>query len=141
MALAAAAQLLASALMLVQMVQANPDLPPSARDGAISVAESAITAATKAMGQAPGSACSVRSDKYTYRAGEVVVFYWEGAPGAKLEFDEHSSDVFPTPHGELLGSSGDYRKVVEESGYHFLALKATGANGESTACSAMVHVH
>lgn len=112
------------------------------RDEAQSVAQSAITEATRAIGKPKtGVSCTIASDKYNYRTGEVVVFSWTSTNGAKLEFSQDSSDVFPTPEGELLGNSGQYRKVVEKSGYPFLALKATGANGQSTICSAMVHVH
>lgn len=142
MALEGAAQLLATALMLLQTVSANPSLPQSMRDQAQATAQSAITEATRAMGKPKaGVSCTIASDKYNYRTGEVVVFSWTSTEGTTLEFNQDSSDVFPTPEGELLGNRGQYRKVVEKSGYPFLALKATGANGQRTACSAMVHVH
>jgi hypothetical protein len=48
--------------------------------------------------------------------------------------------VFPTPQGELLGNSGQYRKAVEKSGFPFLTLKASNVAGQSATCSAMVHV-
>jgi hypothetical protein len=142
MTLELAAQVLTSALLLLQTVSANPNLPQSMRDQAQNVAQSAITEATRAIGKSQTSAsCTMVSDKYNYRTGEVVVFSWTSTNATKLEFSQDSSDVFPVPEGELLGDSGQYRKVVNESGYPFLALKATGKNGESAICSAMVNVH
>jgi hypothetical protein len=147
MVLETAAQLLTSALMLLQAVSANPSLPQTARDGAQLLAQSAITKATHAIGQSAagtgGVFCALVSDKYNYRVGEVVVFDYTSANAAKLEFIPNvvENTVFPVPERELLGTSGQYRKVAESGGYPFLAIKATGSDGRSTACSSMVHVY
>ncbi|MFZ2886854.1 MAG: hypothetical protein WA021_03475 [Minisyncoccia bacterium] len=144
MDLTAAAQLLTTALMLLQSVSANPSLPQSVRDQALTTAERAITEATKAMGKqaaAGAPSCKVVSDKYNYFAGEVVVLDLKSTNATKLEFSQESSGVFPTPGGELLGLSGQYRKQVTERGYHFLSLKASNATGQSSLCSAMVNVY
>ena len=144
MALEAAAQLLASALMLLQAASANPSLPEATRIQAEATAQKAITEATRAIGKPHASgapSCTIRSDKYTYYAGEVVVLDWTSANASKIEFVQNTGQPFPTPAGELLGAGGQYRKVITEKGYPFLSLKATGANGRSTTCSVMVHVY
>lgn len=146
MALESVAQLLATALLLLQTVSANPTLPESMRVQAQATAQSAITEATRAIGT-PASAvlpsCKIASDKYNYRVGEVVVFSWMSTNATSVEFvpDPSGKSVFPTPQGELLGNSGQYRKVVTAAGYPFLTMKAGNERGESTACSAMVNVH
>lgn len=145
MDLSAVAQLLATALVLLQAVNANPALPQAVRDSAQSVAESAITEATRAMGQTSAGApsCKIVSDKYNYRVGEVVVFDYVAKNVTKFEFVQNPKghDEFPVPEGELLSMSGQYRKVVEVSGYPFFTMKATNATGQSATCSAMVNVH
>lgn len=144
MELASAAQLLTTALMLLQTVNANPSLPQPVRDQAQMTAQKAITEATRVLGKPAdfaGPSCTITSLKPNHYAGEVVVFSYSSANATKLEFSQDSSDVFPVPEGELLGSSGQYRKVVEKPGYHFLTMKATGAGGQTTSCSAMVNVY
>lgn len=147
MTLEAAAQLLASALMLLQSVSGNPGLPQSARDAAQLAVQSAITQASQAIGKpavgAHTPSCKIVSDKYNYRVGEVVVFDYSSTNAAKLEFipNKSSEQVFPIPQGELIGMHGQYRKVVEKTGYPFITLKATGNDGQSTTCSAMVYAY
>ncbi|HWO07154.1 MAG TPA: hypothetical protein VNM40_01065 [Candidatus Paceibacterota bacterium] len=144
MTLEAAAQLLASALMLLQAVSANPSLPQAVRDQAQATAQSAITEATRTIGRSgtsSGVSCTLTSDKYNYALGEVVVFDWTSTNAATLEFipDAEGESAFPLPTGFLF-PSGQYRKAVETRGYPFLTIKATGADGKSVTCSSMVHV-
>lgn len=146
MTLEAAAQLLATALLILQSVSANPTLPQSVRDESQMTAQRAITEATRAIG-ALGSvgmpACKIVSDKYNYTAGEVVVLNYTSVNAAKLEFVPvaSQSDSFPVVEGELLGTSGQYRKSVTKTGYPFLTMKATNASGQSSRCSQMVRVY
>ncbi len=147
MTLDIAAQLLTTALMLLQAVSANPSLPQSTRDGAQAVAQQAITEATRIMGKpaigANTPSCKIVSDKFNYAAGEVVVLDYISTNARSLEFIPVASQqaALPVPTGELLGLTGQYRKAVEVKGYPFLVMKATGANGQAATCSAMVNVH
>ncbi|MFZ2886855.1 MAG: hypothetical protein WA021_03480 [Minisyncoccia bacterium] len=89
MALEAAVQLLTTALMLLQLVSANPALPQSMRDTAQSVAQSAITEATKAIANPvtttpsswnpnqalPTTNASCTLDGVTVAHGQAKMFY------------------------------------------------------------------
>ncbi len=131
--------------MLLQAASTNPSLPQSVRDEAQNVAQHAITVATRTIQAPVGAAlpsCRIVSDKYNYRVGEVVVFDWASKNAEELEFLPYASGkgAFPILTG-IFSPSGQYRKVVEVTGYSFIAMKASNATGQSAACSAMIHVH
>lgn len=142
MTLEVAAQVLASALLLLQTVSANPSLPQTVRDNAEGVAQKAITEATRVIAapKAGALSCTVKSDKQNYQKKEVVVFDWTSTGAEKVEFVQNAESGFPIPN-MILTPGGQYREVPLKTGYPFIALKATNANGESARCSAMVYVY
>lgn len=140
-----AAQLLTTALLLLQTVSANPALPQSVRDSAQATAQSAITEATRVIGQNQGSAtspsCKITSDKFNYSEGEIILFSWITKNAVSAEF---VSDIergnLQTPDIDLTGS-GIWRKAATAKGYTFATIKVMGRDGTSGTCSHMVNVH
>lgn len=142
--------ILAGVLMLLQTVSANPSLPQSARDQVQIVLQQAITVATRAIAQnengvsdSSGSSCTLVADKLSYRLGEVLVFDWKIVNATSAEFvpDMSGNENLPVPRGELLGMSGQYRKVAPARGYPFLTMRVKNEKGQSATCSEMVYVY
>ncbi len=139
-----AAQLLTTVLMLLQTVSANPTLPQSVRDSAATVAQSAITEATRTIQSGTAGtppSCMISSDKFNYREGEIILFSWMTKNAVSAEF---ISDIergnLQTPDIDLTGS-GIWRKAATAKGYTFATIKVTGSDGASGTCSHMVSVH
>ncbi|MEK7156157.1 MAG: hypothetical protein AAB734_04750 [Patescibacteria group bacterium] len=146
MALDAAAQLLASALMLIQLVSANPALPQSVRDEAERIAETAITESTRAIAKPPvrsasEPSCTITSDKYNYWLGEIIVFSWTTTNAASARFvpDTSGSGNLPVPTIELT-PSGEWRTKARVGGYPFATIQVT-KDSQRAACSSMVNVY
>jgi hypothetical protein len=142
MTLEATAQVLASALLLVQTVSANPSLPQSMRDQAQVVAEKAITEATRVIAapKVGPVSCTVKSDKYNYQKKEVVVFDWTSTGATSVEFIQSAASGFPLPN-MILTPAGQFREVPLKTGYPFVALKAKNGAGQTATCSTMVYVY
>lgn len=146
MTLDAAAQLLTTALLLIQSVSANPSLPQDVRIQAASTAEKAITEATRAIATRAATdspiSCTITADKSNYFLGEVLVFNWTSTNATSVEFiPDTRKEALPVPTGKLFGVSGQYREVAPARGYPFVTLKVTNDRGESAMCSEMVQVY
>jgi|GEM_PF-2219001 len=146
MTLEAAAQLLATALLLLQSVSANPALPQSVRDQAQQTAEKAITEATRTLGvpRATGGepTCTIKSDKYNYWLGEIIVFRWTSANVSSARVVPSSSGIDTLPVRDMeLAPGGEWRTKATTSGYPFATIEVKDASGRRAACSAMVNVH
>ena len=141
MTLDAAAQLLATALMLLQTVSAAPALPQSVRDEAQDIAQQAITEATRAVAmQGQGTpSCTITPDKYNYRLGELIAFSWESQGATSLAFA--LGDKEEALNALKLDMSGSWRTTAESAGYPFATMTITDAAGNSATCSAMVNIH
>lgn len=146
MTLDAAAQLLASALLLMQAVSANPALPQSVHDQTQLLAQSAITEATRAVANPrPNSAtaptCTIVSDKPNYAEGEIIVFTWTSTNAASAQFltDTWRGDNFKNLNE--VGTSGVWRRSASVKGFPFVTMKIASASGESAMCSKMVEVY
>lgn len=143
MTLEAAAQLLTTALMLLQTVSTNPSLPQSVRDGAQGIAQSAITEATRTIGtagQGGSPSCKITSDKYNYRLGEIIVFSWESQNAASLSFVQDSEKTGLDAPAIDLSMGGTWNAVAKTSGYPFVTMQVKDTAGRSATCSAMVSV-
>lgn len=145
MALEAAAQLLASVLVLIQAVSANPALPQSVRDEAQGIAQTAITEATRAIARPAANkaspSCTIASDKLNYMLGEIIVFSWTtNATSARFVPDASGRGNLPVPTVELT-PSGVWRVKATVSGYPFVTIEVKDARGERSACSSMVYVY
>ena len=146
MSLDAAAQLLASALLLMQAASANPAAPQSVRDQAQLIAQSAITEATRTIARPPSASatspsCTITTDKPNYRLGEIILFNWTSTNAASFEFvpdtwrRDGAKDVQPP------GPNGVWRRAATVRGYPFLTMKVTGQDGKTATCSKMVEVY
>lgn len=143
MTLDVAAQLLASALMLLQAVNANPALPQSVRDGAQNVAQQSITEATRAIGgagQGGSPSCRITSDKYNYRLGEIIVFTWESQNASSLSFVQAGEKTGLDAPMIDLTMGGTWNAVAKTSGYPFVTLEVKDNAGRIATCSTMVRV-
>ena len=144
MTLDAAAQLLAGALMLLQAVSADSSLPQPVRDEAQGIAQQAITAATRTVGtqgQGGTPSCTITSDKYNYRTGELIAFAWEAHNAASLAFAlDGEKEALHAPHTDMT-FGGSWRAKAESAGYPFAVMTVTDADGRSASCSAMVNIH
>jgi len=143
MTLEAAAQLLTTALMLLQTVSANPSLPQSVRDSAQSIAQQSITAATRATaaaGQEGSPSCTITSDKYNYRLGEIIVLSWESKNAASLSFMQGSEVTGLDAPAIDLSMGGTWNAVAKTIGYPFVTMSVKDTAGRSATCSAMVNV-
>lgn len=145
MGLESAAQLLATALMLLQSVSANPSLPESVRASAQDVAQKAISESTRAISQQETSAsklsCTITADKPNYWLGEIIVFRWTANGAVSAKFVQDASGTNLTPPDLELGLGGEWRKAATVKGYPFVTMKVTDAMGASATCSEMVYVY
>lgn len=145
MALEAAAQLLVSALMLLQLVSANPSLPQSVRDGVQAFTQNTITEATRAIAKTNTGAaplwCTITSDKPNYMLGEIIVFSWTtNAAAARFVPDMSGNGNLAVPAIELV-PAGVWRTTASVRGYPFATIEVKDANGARAACSSMVYVY
>lgn len=143
MTLEAAAQLLTSVLMLMQAVSTNPSLPQGVHENTQHVAERAITEATRAIaasGEAGSPSCSITTDKYNYRLGEIILFSWESTNAASWEFVQDAEHTGLKPPAVELGMSGVWRAAAKKAGYPFVTMQVKDPSGRTATCSAMVSV-
>ncbi len=143
MTIDAAAQLLTSALMLLQAVSANPALPQSVRDSTQNIAQQTITQATRVIGsagQGGSPSCKITSDKYNYRLGEIIVLSWESENAASLSFVQGSDTTGLDAPSVDLSMGGTWNAVAKESGYPFVTMSVKDTTGRSATCSAMMNV-
>lgn len=150
MTLESIAQLLATTLLLLQAVSANPALPQSVRDQTQGVAQRVITEATRAMarpsvsvvsvGASTQPSCTIRSDKDNYELGEIIVFRWSARNATSATFVPAASDKNLVPPTLDLGGGGEWRAPAAVRGYPFVTIKASNGS-ESATCSRMVYVY
>lgn len=147
MTLEVAAQFLTTALLIIQSVSANPSLPQSTRDQAQTIAQQAITEATRAIAKSPTRgasvpSCTITADKPNYFLGEVILFSWTTTNAAAAEFiPDTSGRENLQPPDSMLGARGVWRKAATVKGYPFVTMKVTDRSGHSATCSTMVYVY
>lgn len=142
----AVGQLLASVLLLIQVVSATPELPQSVHDQTQLLAQSTITETTRTIARprpvsAGSPTCTIATDKPNYAFGEIILFTWTSTNATSFEFLPDTWRKDDAKDLGTLGPSGVWRRSAIMRGYPFVTMKVIGNNGESATCSRMVEVY